>query len=267
MLHAIPLVCDDGGEIHVLDAFENVLLDIRIDLLQGADQLLDLHALGVRVALGVNGGAGVGKMAGTLDEVQAIGITPQLDIVLADQVERADQLHAPEVRRMQLRHHGLDLATIEHAHEDGLDHIIIVVSESNLVAAELPGLRIQVATAHTCTQIAWILRYGIYNVKDIRIKHRKRHIEKACIFLDDSEIRVVISRIHAHEGQIEIELVMTLYLLEELGHEKRILAARYAHSHMVAGLQELVGVECLGEFREKTLVIGLSDAFLNLLFL
>lgn len=98
MLHAIPLVRDDGGEIHVLDAFEDILLDIRIDLLQGAYQLLDLHALGVRVTLGVNGGAGVGKMAGTLDEVQAIGITPQLDVVLADQVERADQLHTLEVR-------------------------------------------------------------------------------------------------------------------------------------------------------------------------
>ena len=42
------------------------------------------------------GRAGLGEVAGALDEVQAVVVAPVLDFRLADEIERADQLHARE---------------------------------------------------------------------------------------------------------------------------------------------------------------------------
>ena len=95
-----------------------MLLHVRVGLFHRADQLLDLGALGagLLIALAAAGRAAVGEFARALDEVQPVVVPPRLDVVLADEVQRADQLHAGEVGGMQLGHHGLHLRAPEHPH-------------------------------------------------------------------------------------------------------------------------------------------------------
>ena len=41
--------------------------------------------------------------------------------------------------------HGLQLGTVEHAHDGRLDHIVEVVAQRDFIAAQLLGLAVQVA--------------------------------------------------------------------------------------------------------------------------
>ena len=83
--------------------------------------------------------------------MQTVVITPCLDIVLPDQVKRPDKLHALKVCTVKLRHHGLYLCTVEHAHEYRLYNIIIMMSERNFVAAQLLCKCIQMSSSHPRT--------------------------------------------------------------------------------------------------------------------
>lgn len=101
--------------------------------------------------------------------MQTVIISPRLDIILAHQIQRADQLHALEVDAVKLRHHRLHLRTVEHSHEDRLDDIIVMMAECNLVAAELLCKMIQMAAAHSRAEIT----RGIFHMVD--------RIENVCL--------------------------------------------------------------------------------------
>ena len=119
-------------------------LHIGIFLLHGADELLDLYPFGT-IFLVVAGGTRVRELAGALDEMQVVVIPPRLDVILPDEVQRADQLHALKVGTVQLGHHRLDLGAVEHAHENRLDDIIVVMAQGDLIAAQLFCKIVQVA--------------------------------------------------------------------------------------------------------------------------
>ena len=72
MLHPVLFVGYHRREIHILNAPEYILFDSRINFLKLLYQLLDLHPLRVRMSLRINRRAGIGEVAGTLDEVQTI---------------------------------------------------------------------------------------------------------------------------------------------------------------------------------------------------
>lgn len=126
------LVADHGVNVDIFDTAENIALHERIHLFQVFDQFLDLHAFRT-ILLVIAGRAGIGKLAGTLDEMQTVIISPRLDIILAHQIQRADQLHALEVDAVKLRHHRLHLRTVEHSHEDRLDDIIVMMASAILL--------------------------------------------------------------------------------------------------------------------------------------
>ena len=88
-----------------------------------AQQNLDFLALAAAAAV-VADGAVLGEAAGALDKGELVIAPPGDDIVLADAVHRAYQLHALEVLRVQLRHHALQLGAVKHRHHGGLDHIV-----------------------------------------------------------------------------------------------------------------------------------------------
>ena len=88
-----------------------------------AQQNLDFLALAAAAAVVANG-AVFGETAGALDEGELIVAPPGDDIILADAVHRTYQFHALKVLRVQLRHHALQLGTVEHGHHGGLDHIV-----------------------------------------------------------------------------------------------------------------------------------------------
>ena len=58
---------------------------------------------------------------------------------------------------MQFGRHGLQLRTVEHAHDGGLDHIVEVMPQRDLVAAQLLGLAVQVAAAHPGAEVEGFL--------------------------------------------------------------------------------------------------------------
>ena len=60
--------------------------------------------------------------------MQAVIITPVLDVVFLDKVEGADELHALKIGAVELGHHGLNLCPVEHTHEYGFNDIIVVVA-------------------------------------------------------------------------------------------------------------------------------------------
>ena len=158
------LVGDYRAEVDVLNAPEDILLNLRIDLFELRDEVLDLQPLGIGLSVLVAGGTGLGELAGALQEVQSVVVPPVLDISLADEIKRTYQLHALEVGAVELRHHGLHLSAVEHTHENGLDNVIEMVSESYLVAAESLCTAVEVAAAHTGADVAGILldvEYGL----------------------------------------------------------------------------------------------------------
>ena len=124
-------------------------------------------------------------------------VPPAEDILLPDQVEGADELHALEVCGAELRHHGLKLAAVEHAHQYGLDHIVIMVAERNLVAAQFPGPPVKPAAPHSGADIAG----GFFDVKnrveDLRLEEAKRDAEEGGVFLDDAAVRLIVAGVHA----------------------------------------------------------------------
>ena len=70
MTDAILLVANNGINIDVLNAFENIAFYKRVHLLQVADQFLNLHTLGA--VLVVAGGTGICKLACALDKMPAM---------------------------------------------------------------------------------------------------------------------------------------------------------------------------------------------------
>ena len=82
-------------------------------------------------------------------------VTPFLDVILTHQIKRTYQLHTLKIRAVQFWHHGLHLCPVKHSHKDSLDHIIIMMSQSDLVAAQFLCLVVEMPSAHTRAQITW----------------------------------------------------------------------------------------------------------------
>lgn len=153
MADTIFFITDHSVQVDVLHTAEDILLNVRILLAKLPDQILDLRALGALLCTAA-GSTAFRETAGTLDKVQVIVIHPVDDVFLAHQIQRTNQLHPREIRAVQLRHHRLYLRPVKHSHKDGLDHIVKMMSQRNLVAAELLCLAVEMPSAHARAQIA-----------------------------------------------------------------------------------------------------------------
>ena len=136
MNSSVVLIGYDRIHVHILDTSENVLLNLRIDLFQLCYEILYLHSLRYRSAVGSAGSAGIRKLACALYEMQAVIVAPVLYIRFTDEVKRSYQLHSVEIRTVKFRHHGLHLSAVKHTHEYSFDNIVEVMSKSYLVAAQ-----------------------------------------------------------------------------------------------------------------------------------
>ena len=128
--------------------------------------------------------------------MQIIVISPVLDVILPDQVHRADQLHALEIRTVKLRHHGLYLSTVQHSHQDRLDDVIVMMSQSDLVAAQLFRMTVQIASAHSRTQIAGGILYVIHRIKYLGFKNGDGNIHQLRIVPNDLTVCLAVAGIH-----------------------------------------------------------------------
>ena len=108
VLHAILLIAGEGVQGHGVDAVENAFFNVRVIPLQTAQQRLDLLPFGASAAV-VTDAAVFGEAAGALDELELVVAAPGENIVLVYSVHGTDQLHALEVRAVELGQHGLKL--------------------------------------------------------------------------------------------------------------------------------------------------------------
>ncbi len=251
------------GEIDIFYTAENILFHEGVDLLHSGDEVFDLHTLGGRRAIRAAGGAGVCKMAGTLNKVELIVISPVHNVRFADQVHGPDQLHAFKVRAVKLGHHGLNLPAVQHPHKNGFDHVIEVVSESNLIAAELLCLAVKVAAAHPGTEVAGRFFNLIDGIKNVRFEDCDRNSEHFGVFFDYHTVDIAVTRIHHQKGELEGIFIVALELLEKLGHQHGILAAGNADSDVVTLLEQIVGVDRLRKGSEQRFVEFFADAELD----
>lgn len=140
--------------------------------------------------------------------MQTIVISPRLDIVLTHQIQRADQLHALKVDAVKLWHHRLYLRTVEHSHQDRLDDIVIVMAERNFVAAKLLCKMVQMAAAHSRTEIARRIFHMVNGVKNIGLKNSNRNMKTLCVVLDDFAVLRAVSRVHDNKFHFKIKFVI-----------------------------------------------------------
>ena len=260
----VELVGDYLIQLDILDAAEYIHHNLRILLRQLCDELLYCLALGSRGSVRIAGRAGVREPACALYKVQIVVLRPVLDLVLPYEVHRADKLHSREIRAVQLRHHGFHLTAVDHAHEYRFDHVVEVVPQCDLIAAQLLCLIVEVTTAHSRAEVAGIVLYIVHGVEYIRFEHGDRDPHQLRVRLDYRAVLAAVARVHHQEYQIEVELAVALYLLEKLRHQHGVLAAGNAYRHPVAGLQQLVFVQRLREFAEYAAVEFPRDTTLNL---
>ena len=237
---------------------------MRIYLLKLCNKILDLHSFGNTGSICTTGSTGIGKLAGTLDKMQVIVISPVLDICLPDQIHRADQLHPFEVCAVEFRHHGLYLCSIKHSHQDGLNHIIIVMSKGDLVASKFFCLAVKISSPHTGAEITRRFFHIVNCIKNLSLKYCDRDSEKLGVVFDHRTVGLIISRIHHKKYQFKRKLVMTFQLLEQFGHQHGILTTGNTDRDLVSRLHQFIVVDSSGESGKQLLVELLADTQLDI---
>ena len=199
-----------------------------------------------------------------MDELEVVFVAPGDDVCLMHQVEGADELHALEVRAVKLGHHGLHLPAVKHAHEDGLNHVVEVMAQRDFVAAQLAGGVVERAAAHACAGVAGLAVQAPHNLKDVGGHDLERHAEKLDVVGDGLAGVVGVAGVHGEERDLEVATAVAVELLEELGEQKRVLAARDAYGDMVAVANELVVGQGLDERHPQLFAIARDDVALDL---
>ena len=161
---------------------------------------------------------------------------------------------------MELGRHGLQLGAVEHTHDGGLDDVVEVVPQRDLVAAQLFGLAVQVAAAHPGAQIAGVLVGAVGHGEDVAFKNRHRNVQKFCVTFDLLAVDLVVSGVHHQKYQLKRHIAVALQLLHELCHQHGVLAAGNAHGDAVALLHQLVALDRHDKGRPKLLAVFFDDA-------
>ena len=259
VLHTLGFIAGHGVQCYRMDAAEDAVLDVGVVALEAAQQGLDLLPLGTTAAV-VAHGAVLSKAAGTLDELQLIVALPGQNILFMDAVHGPDEGHAGEAGAVQLGRHGLQLRTVEHAHDGGLDHIVEVMPQRDFVAAQLLGLAVQVAAAHPGAEVAGVLVGVVGHGKDVALENGHRDVQQLGVGFDLLAIDLVVAGVHDQKHQLKGHVAVALQLLHELCHEHGVLAAGNAHGNAVAGLHQLVALHRHDEGCPQLLAVFFDDA-------
>jgi len=124
---AAGFIAGESLDADGVQTVENALFDVRIFALEAFDERLDFLTLAAATAV-VTDGAVFGKAAGALDKLQPVVVFPVDDVLLVDAIHGADEFHAAEIQAVELGHHALQLRTVEHRHDGGLDDVGEVVT-------------------------------------------------------------------------------------------------------------------------------------------
>lgn len=225
MFFSVDLVAKDLVQDDVLGRFKEVLGDLRVGFSQFGDEFFGFQAFGDGGAVVGAAGAVFCKFAGALEEAEAVVVAPAEDVGLADEVHGADELHSFEIGAAEFWHHGLVLAGVEHAHEDGLNDVVVVVAQCDLVAAPFLSEAVEVAAAHAGAEVAGGFFYCVDGVEDLGVEELDRYAEEPGVVFNDLPVRLVVAGIHAQKDEGEGKLVVPFELLKELCHQHGVLAS------------------------------------------
>ena len=175
------LIAGESVELDRVARVKDTGLDFRIGLFQLTDQFLGLAAPGR--GLGVVPGSRLGETARALNELEAVVSCPGNDICLIDAVHGTDELHALEVQAVDFWDNSFQLAAVHHSHDDRLYDVAHMVTERDLVASELFGLRVEMASAHAGAEVAGRLGLLVRDIKDIRLEKLDRDLKESSVAL------------------------------------------------------------------------------------
>ena len=85
---------------------------------------------------------------------------------------------------MQFRHHRLYLRPVKHSHKDRLDHIIKMMPQRNLVAAELLCKMIQMAAAHSRAEVTRRIFDMVNRIENIGLEELGVAVERDKVVVD-----------------------------------------------------------------------------------
>ena len=259
VLHALGFVAGHGIQRHGVDAAEDAVFNVGVVALEAAEQDLDLLPLGAAATV-VAHGAVLGKAAGALDEFQVIVALPGQNIFFPDAVHRADQGHAGKAGAVEHGGHGLQLGTVEHAHDGRLDHVIEVVAQRDFIAAQLLGLAVEVAAAHPGAEIAGVFVGVVGHREDVALEDGHRDVEQLGVGLDLLAVDLVVAGVHYQENQLKGDIAVLLQLLHQLGHQHGVLAARDADGDLIICLDELIALDGDNERGPELFAVLFDDA-------
>ncbi len=146
-------------------------------------------------------------------------------MLLPYQKQRADQLHARPVVAFHLGHHGFELAAVEQAHQRRGHRVVIVMAQSDLVAAALLRLLVQIAAAHGRAHMAGRSGHVVYDGKDIAFKYLDGEAQPARVLLHLGAVFRRIAGIHRQVAKLKGHLAVALQRAQTGRQQQRILAA------------------------------------------
>ena len=194
-------------QMHVFNTPEYALFNVGIALFKLADKLFCLLTFAVILSV-VAACACVCKLAGALDEVQLVVVAPRFYIVFSHEIERTDKFHPFKIGAVQLWHHGLNLRPVQHAHKDCFDHVVIVVSQRDFVAAELFCKVVQISPSHPCAKIARRFVHVVHALENVRLEHGDRHVEPSRVLFDDTAVFGRIAGVHDKIFHVKIHVAV-----------------------------------------------------------
>lgn len=149
---SVCFIARESFNLNPVEGTEDIVFNFGIGLLQLPDEFFDFLALRgafMKICIVFR------EAAGTLQKFELIRDSPADNCIFLDAVHRPDQFHAREVLAVCFRDDGLQLGTVEHGHDGCLDHIIQMMAEGYFIAAEELCLVVEMAAAHSRTQVAW----------------------------------------------------------------------------------------------------------------
>ena len=117
-----------------------------------------------------------------------------------------------------------------------------MVSQRDLIAAQLLGLAVQTAPAHPGAEVAWVLLAAIGHLEHVRFKDSDRHLQQGGVLLDLSPVDLVIAGIHHQIDRLEGDIRVLLQLLHQLRHQHGVLATGDAHGDFIPCLNQLIAL-------------------------
>ena len=135
-----------------------------------------------------------------------------------------------------------------------------MMAQGDLVAAQLLGIGIEVASSHSGAEVAGRFVHIHHHIKDIGFKDPDGNPHQLCVGFDQSPVVRMITRVHHNELQTEIHLSMAAYLLHAFSQQHGVLTTGNADGDVVSLFYHLIFIQCLNKRPPDIFAILLDDA-------